>query len=82
MLQVPWWSLYLEDGKYIQNLDKDHLSSKPQHRWAEDGKEHNELWQMIINDVSQKYNHKPHNTDKHATWVSVPYDYKRRWSDI
>ena len=55
-----------------KNLDNNHLSSKPQHRWAEGGKELNELWQMIIHDVSQEYNHKPHDTHKtcHLSKVS------------
>ena len=35
----------LEDGRYIQNS---HLSPKPQHRWAEDGKELHEMRHMII----------------------------------
>ena len=34
--------------EYIQNLDNNHFSSKPQHRWAEDGKELHELRHMII----------------------------------
>ena len=68
-LQFPHDHFIWKNGKHIQYLDNNHLSSKPQHRWAEDGKEPNELWQMIINDDSQKYNHEPRDTDKLAIWV-------------
>jgi hypothetical protein len=52
---------------YFQNFDNMHFSSKPQQRWAEDGKELTKVCHMIINDVGQKYNHKPRDTGKLAT---------------
>ena len=46
-----------------------HFSSKPQHRWAEGGKNLMKLmWHMIINDAGQNYNHEPHGTDNIATF--------------
>jgi hypothetical protein len=53
----------------LQNLYNVHFSSKPQHRWVEDGKELKEVWLMIINDVGQKYNQKAPDTVKLDTWV-------------
>jgi hypothetical protein len=54
---------------WLQNFITLHFSSKPEHRWAEGGKELNEMWHIIINDVGQNYNYKPHYTDKLATLV-------------
>jgi hypothetical protein len=46
-----------------------YFSSKPQHRWVEDGKELKEVRPMIINDVGRKYNHNAPDTVEIDTWV-------------
>jgi hypothetical protein len=51
----------------LQNFITLHFSSKSEHHWAEGGKEPDEMWHIIINDVGHNYNYKPYGIDKLAT---------------